>query len=194
MANVPAIIPIEPDHKHVHCTTSDSKQKDAPATADCKVISEKQFMRDHSLYSGISSWLFAIAGATNIGVLSVVAAKILGAAEQNRPLFKSKDPAVQPVFGNKKYNRIAMMMVGFGGVCMAASNWLESKKVVTEWQLGAGKLQRKVNIAEKEQPQGTPAGDASTGDASTPAQAKNWTASVQAKASETLDKSASIGV
>ncbi len=117
---------------------------------ECAMISEKQFMRDHTFYSSISSWLFAIAGATNIGLLSVLASKILTAVEQGRPIFSSKDPAVPAVMSNKKYNRVALAMMAFGGVCMAVSNWLESKKVVTEWQLGAGKLQRKANIAEQE--------------------------------------------
>jgi len=110
-----------------------------PCEKQC--MSEKQFLRDHSLYSAMSSWLFAIAGATNIGVLGVLSSKILMAAEQGKPLLKE-------MTSNKKYNRIALGMMAFGGACMAVSNWLESKKVVTEWQLGAGKLQRKVNIAE----------------------------------------------
>lgn len=57
---------------------------------------------------------------------------------------------MEPVFGNGKYNRMVLLLMAFGGVCMLISNWLESKKVVTEWQLGAGKLQRKAHIAEKE--------------------------------------------
>lgn len=104
-------------------------------------MSEAQFMRDHSLYSAASSWLFAIAGATNIGVLSVLASRILTAAEKGQPILKS-------TFSNKKYNLITLGMMAFGGACMAVSNWLESKKVVTEWQLGAGKLQRKAAVAE----------------------------------------------
>jgi hypothetical protein len=88
-------------------------------------ISEKQFLRDHTIYSAISSWLFAIAGATNIGVLCAFSSKILTAVEQGKPIFKSADPAVIPVLGNKEYNRIALGMIAFGGVCMAVSNWLE---------------------------------------------------------------------
>ena len=122
----------------------------AVPTSECAMISEKQFMRDHTVYSAISSWLFAIAGATNIGLLSVVAAKVLSAVEKGQPLFTSNDPAKPAAFSNKKYNRVAGAMMVFGGACMVVSNWLESKKVVTEWQLGAGKLQRKANIAEKE--------------------------------------------
>jgi len=117
---------------------------------ECAAITEKQFMRDHTIYSAISSWLFAISGATNIGVLGVLSSKAMTAAEQGRPLFKSNDPSIQPVLNNKKYNIISIGMLAFGGVCMAISNLLESKKVVTEWQLGAGKLQRKAEIAEKE--------------------------------------------
>lgn len=113
------------------------------------MISEKQFMWDHTKYSAISSWLFAIAGATNIGVLCAFSSKILTAAEQGKPIFKSHNPAVAPVLGNKTYNRLALGMMAFGGACMGISNWLESKKVVTEWQLGAGKLQRKASVAEE---------------------------------------------
>ena len=123
------------------------------SASECMIISEKQFMRDHTMYSAASSWLFAIAGATNIGVLCAIASKVLTAAEKGQPLFRSKDPNIVPVMSNKKYNRIAIVMTAFGGACMAVSNWLESKKVVTEWQLGAGKLQRKANIAEREQEQ-----------------------------------------
>lgn len=122
-----------------HNAASDSVHEQA-------TMSEKQFMRDHSLYSAASSWLFAIAGATNIGVLSVVASKVLMAAEKNQPIMKS-------TMGNRKYNLIALGMVAFGGACMAVSNWLESKKVVTEWQLGAGKLQRKAAVAETLHPE-----------------------------------------
>ncbi len=150
------------------------------ATPECQMISEKQFMRDHTFYSAISSRLFAIAGATNIGVLCALSSKVLTAAEQGQPLFKSKDSAVKSVLGNKKYNRIALGMTGFGAVCMAFSNWLESKKVVTEWQLGAGKLQRKANIAEKELEQSAPASSAT----SETSPAKSWVASVQQKAAD----------
>ena len=149
-------------------------QTPPPAPAECMVISEKQFLRDHTLYSAISSWLFAIAGATNIGVLCALSSKILTASEQGKPIFKSNDPAVKPVMGNKKYNRIAIGMTAFGAVCMAVSNWLESKKVVTEWQLGAGKLQRKANIAENELAQAPVANTPNT-------PAKNWVDSVQPK-------------
>lgn len=155
----------------------EQKLQTPPAPAECMMISEKQFMRDHTFYSAISSWLFAIAGATNIGVLCALSSKILTASEQGKPIFKSNDPAVKPVMGNKKYNRIAIGMTVFGAVCMAVSNWLESKKVVTEWQLGAGKLQRKANIAEKELGQAAPA--ANTPVANTPS--KNWVDSVQPK-------------
>ncbi len=144
------------------------------------MISEKQFLRDHTYYSAISSWLFAIAGATNIGVLCAISSKVLTAAEQGKPIFRSADPKVLPVMGNKSYNRIAIGMTAFGAVCMAVSNWLESKKVVTEWQLGAGKLQRKVNIAEKERAHIANA-DAVDADA---APAKNWVAAVQQKMPE----------
>ena len=116
---------------------------------ECLSISEKQFMRDHTIYSAASSWLFAIAGATNIGLLSVLASKILSAVEQGKPIFRSNDPKVPAALGNKVYNRVALGMIAFGGACMTLSNWLESKKVVTEWQLGAGKLQRKANVAEE---------------------------------------------
>ncbi len=127
---------------------SSNHKKQMPAK-ECMVISEKQFMRDHTMYSAISSWLFAIAGATNIGVLCALSSKVLSAAEQGKPVFKSNDPNIIPIMSNKKYNRIAIGMTAFGAVCMAVSNWLESKKVVTEWQLGAGKLQRKANIADE---------------------------------------------
>lgn len=135
-------------------TTPEQKPQAPAAPAEAATISEKKFMRDHTTYSAISSWLFAIAGATNIGVLSVLSSKMLTAAEQGKPLFKSK-PGTESVMGNKKFNRIAVAMTAFGAVCMGVSNWLESKKVVTEWQLGAGKLQRKANIAEDEQAQVT---------------------------------------
>jgi hypothetical protein len=142
--------------------------KKPTAAPECAIISEKQFMRDHTIYSAISSWLFAIAGATNIGVLCALSSKILTAAEQGKP-FKE-------ALSNKKYNRIALGMTGFGALCMAVSNWLESKKVVTEWQLGAGKLQRKANIAEREreQAEGNSAADM------TPV-CKSWVDSVQPK-------------
>lgn len=131
--------------------TSEKKPQtsSAPAHEEAATISEKKFMRDHTTYSAISSWLFAIAGATNIGVLSVLSSKILSAAEQGKPLFKSAK-GTEAVMGNKQFNRIAVVMTAFGAACMGVSNYLESKKVVTEWQLGAGKLQRKANIAEKE--------------------------------------------
>jgi hypothetical protein len=164
------------------------------------VISEKQFLRSHTMYSAISSWLFAIAGATNIGVLCAFSSKVLTAVEQGKPLFTSTDPKIPAVLGNKKYNRIALGMMAFGGVCMGVSNWLESKKVVTEWQLGAGKLQRKVNIAEKERAQMAPADPisayapvAQVPAADTPApppQPKNWVASVQPKMPDAMDRSA----
>lgn len=161
------------------------EQKPQPAGSDqdCHhsekaTMSEKQFMRDHSLYSAMSSWLFAIAGATNIGLLSVLAAKVLTAVEQGKPIFKSKDPAVPAVMGNKKYNRIVVGMMAFGGACMAVSNWLESKKVVTEWQLGAGKLQRKAHIAENE------AENQAADDAP---QSRNWTQSVEKKSEPGLE-------
>lgn len=193
MSHAKTVFGVQPDKKHVVCTTSE-KPGEKP---ECAVISEKEFMKQHSFYSAASSWLFAIAGATNIGVLGVVASRMLTAAEQNRPLFKSKDPNIEPVMGNKKYNRMALMMVGFGGVCMAVSNWLESKKVVTEWQLGAGKLQRKVTIAENEGAKAaiaaSPPSDSST-DNTSPASAaaakpKNWTAST-AKIPEVVGRSA----
>ncbi len=177
-------------------TTASTSEEGAHNAPECQMISEKQFMRDHTYYSAISSWLFAIAGATNIGVLCAFSSKVLMAAEQGKPFFKSSDPKVVPVFGNKLYNRIALGMTAFGAVCMAVSNWLESKKVVTEWQLGAGKLQRKANIAEKElaQMEASPQQNPTNGNipseqagsdkttAATPC-SKNWSASVQEKQS-----------
>jgi hypothetical protein len=154
--------------------------KPQASAAECQIISEKQFLRDHTYYSAISSWLFAIAGATNIGVLCAFSSKVLTAAEQGKPLFKSNDPNVVPVLGNKKYNRIAIGMTAFGAVCMAISNWLESKKVVTEWQLGAGKLQRKANIAEKELASMETAQQSSDAEISA-SPCKNWVNAVQAK-------------
>lgn len=133
-------------------STTESKPQTPAVPAEAATISEKKFMRDHTTYSAISSWLFAIAGATNIGVLSVLSSKMLAAAEQGKPLFKSKS-GEESVMGNKKFNRIAVAMTAFGAACMGVSNWLESKKVVTEWQLGAGKLQRKANIADNESKQ-----------------------------------------
>jgi uncharacterized protein YkwD len=88
-------------------------------------------------------------------------------------------------------------MIAFGGVCMAVSNWLESKKVVTEWQLGAGKLQRKLNIVENDHTQMAPANQidntpvAQAPASSTPAvpsQSKNWVASVQPKTPDTIER------
>ncbi len=125
-----------------------AKPKPAPDACEKQTMTEKQFMRDHSIYSAISSWLFAISGATNIGVLGVVSQKVFAAVEKGLPLFKSTDPKVPAVFSNKKYNNLLIGMTAFGGLCMCVSNWLESKKVVTEWQLGAGKLQRKSSVAE----------------------------------------------
>lgn len=165
-------------------TESQTEPQKPTDTVECMTISEQQFMWDHTLYSAISSWLFAIAGATNIGVLCAFSSKILTAAEQGKPLFKSNDPSVIPVLGNKAYNRIALGMMAFGGLCMGVSNWLESKKVVTEWQLGAGKLQRKVNIAEERNHKATAehipedASPAST-DASPTQHTRSWAASVQ---------------
>lgn len=168
--------------------TSGQKSQTPTDTVECMTISEQQFMRDHTIYSAISSWLFAIAGATNIGVLCAFSSKILTAAEQGRSLLKSSDPAVVPVMGNKTYNRIALGMMAFGGVCMGVSNWLESKKVVTEWQLGAGKLQRKMNIAEERTQKASadqtlgnaPVAQTSAADTpAVPSQCKNWVASVQ---------------
>lgn len=151
-------------------TISEMNPKASAVPAEAATISEKKFMRDHTMYSAISSWLFAIAGATNIGVLSVLSSKMLSAAEQGKPLFKSK-PGTESVMGNKKFNRIAVVMTAFGAACMGVSNWLESKKVVTEWQLGAGKLQRKANIAEGDAKQASEKDSA----ADTPArQSKKW--------------------
>lgn len=146
-------------------------------------MSEKQFLRDHSLYSAISSWLFAISGATNIGVLSVVASKVLNASEKGIPLFKSNDPNIVPALGNKKFNRIALGMTAFGGVCMALSNWLESKKVVTEWQLG-GRFLRKANIAEKHNAEQAKAEQTVTGPSSVVPKSKSWVAAIEPKADE----------
>src|SRR4051812_44991169 len=175
-----------------------SEQKPQAPASECMMISEKQFMRDHTLYSAISSWLFAIAGATNIGVLCALSSKVLTAAEQGRPLFKSHDPAIIPVMSNKKYNRIALGMTAFGGVCMCISNWLESKKVVTEWQLGAGKLQRKMNIVENEHTQIAPAGQiianmpvtqaSATDTPAAPSPHKNWVASMQPKIPDPIER------
>lgn len=116
---------------------------------DCPTITEQKFMRDHTLYSAMSSWLFAIAGATNIGVLVAFSSKILGAAE--------KGEKVSSTFKNKKYNSIALGMTAFGGASMAVSNWLESKKVVTESQLLTGKMLRRSGLAEEIAPPTTPA-------------------------------------
>jgi hypothetical protein len=166
-----------------------AKKPHTPVAApECATMSEKQFLRDHTMYSAISSWLFAIAGATNSGVLCAFAAKVLTAAEQGTPIFKSNNPAVKAALGNKKYNRIALGMMAFGGVCMTVSNWLESKKVVTEWQLGAGKLQRKANIAD-DRAQKASADQASASDAPAAApEPKNWVASVQPKAPDTIER------
>lgn len=149
------------------------KPKEPPVAVEpppeMATMSERQFLRSHTMYSAISSWLFAIAGATNIGVLCAFAGKVLGAAEQGKPL--------KEALSNKKYNRIALGMMAFGGVCMAVSNYLESKKVVTEWQLGAGKLQRKVAGAERQNV-------AASSDQNVPAPAaepKNWVDAVQPK-------------
>ena len=163
--------------------SAEPQLQNSSASTECMMISEKQFMRDHTMYSAMSSWLFAIAGATNIGVLCALSSKVLTAAEQGRPLFKSNDPKIIPVMSNKKYNRIALLMTAAGAVCMAVSNWLESKKVVTEWQLGAGKLQRKMNIAEKEHAQVATADQDSTSETAEPPATKNWVASVQPKIS-----------
>jgi uncharacterized protein YkwD len=74
---------------------------------------------------------------------------------------------------------------------------LESKKVVTEWQLGAGKLQRKLNIVENDHTQMAPANQidntpvAQAPASSTPAvpsQSKNWVASVQPKTPDTIER------
>ncbi len=157
-------------------------QAAAPASGECMIISEQQFMRDHTMYSAISSWLFAIAGATNIGVLSVLSSKILSAAEQGKPL--------KEMLGNKVYNRIALGMMAFGGLCMVVSNWLESKKVVTEWQLGAGKLQRKANIAEKELMGTQSTADAPVSGNNAAAPSRHWVTSVQTKAPDTVEQMA----
>ena len=184
-------------------TSSEQKpleQKPPAATGECMIISEKQFMRDHTMYSAMSSWLFAIAGATNIGVLCALSSKVLTAAEQGLPLFKSNDPAIKPVLSNKKYNRIALSMTGFGAVCMLVSNWLESKKVVTEWQLGAGKLQRKMNIAEKEHAHMAPTGQilvntpvtpcSATQIQTPPAEPKSWVNAVEVPIPDMIDRTA----
>ncbi len=200
MSNAQTLLPIQSRSTHKPCPAAMQKSQSAAGSQECMVISEKQFLRSHTMYSAISSWLFAIAGATNIGVLCAFSAKVLTAVEQGKPLFKSNDPNIKPVMGNKRYNRIALGMMAFGGVCMAFSNFLESKKVVTEWQLGAGKLQRKANIVEKEREQSqaapadqTPANAAvaKAAAADTPAQQpKNWVASVQAKSPDTVEHSA----
>jgi hypothetical protein len=171
----------QPDRTIIVEQKTESSPADLLCGGEKQVMSEKQFLRDHSIYSAMSSWLFAIAGATNIGVLSVVSSKLLTAAEQGRPLFKKNQAGVEPVMGNKKYNNIAIGMTAFGAVCMAISNWLESKKVVTEWQLGAGKLQRKAAIAE-EKAHAAQTDQNTSADTTSPA--KSWVASVQAKASE----------
>lgn len=176
---------------HGRCALSEQKPQTPPTPSECMIISEKQFLRSHTMYSAASSWLFAIAGATNIGVLCAFSSRVLTAVEQGKPLFRSNDKAVAAVMGNKKYNRIALGMVAFGGVCMAVSNWLESKKVVTEWQLGAGKLQRKANIVEREQAQMTPVAEAPTANISAAQTSpRNWAASVQATSSDAVGYSA----
>ena len=109
---------------------------------------EMQFEKRHRLYSALSSWLFAIAGATNIGVLSVVAGGILSTVKEDKPLFKSDDPKIAPFFGNKRYNRWGIGMIAFGGVCMYFSNLLETKKTVLEWRLGGNKLARKMSQSQ----------------------------------------------
>lgn len=195
MSNVQTNLPAHTNNPSPQDAVSEKHKQPSPIHSECAMISEKQFLRDHTLYSAISSWLFAIAGATNIGVLCAVSSKILTAAEQGRPLFKSSDPKVLPVMNNKKYNRIALGMTAFGAVCMAVSNWLESKKVVTEWQLGAGKLQRKANIAEKEYTQMTAAVDQppATDTPAATAQPKNWVESVQPKPADVSVHSAARG-
>lgn len=174
-------------------------EKKSSTASECAAISEKQFMWDHTLYSAASSWLFAIAGATNIGVLSVLASKFLTAAEQGLPFFRSKD-GVTPVMGNKKYNRIVLGMTAFGGLCMCISNWLESKKVVTEWQLGVNKMQRTANVAEQENARKSPpnpslapisAAKTSPMEPSVaPSQPRQWRTSMQSRMSHSMDRAA----
>ena len=202
-----------------------------PKACEQQTMTEKQFLRDHTFYSAISSWLFAIAGATNIGVLCAFSSKLLSAVENGKPIFKAPPPVKappsipevkpitlaqfsellldvksgkitlkettpiwenkpapvdKPVLGNKKYNIIALSMMAFGGICMAVSNWLESKKVVTEWQLGAGKLQRKAAGAEREQAKIAPV---ETNDDPPPAaKQKNWATSVKQKEPEQAER------
>ena len=150
-----------------------------PTDVETAPMSETEFLRRHTLYSATSSWLFAIAGATNIGVLCALSSKILTAAEQGKP--------ISEVLSNKKYNRIGLAMIAFGGACMAVSNYLESMKVSLEWKLGANRLNRKIAGAERQSTQ-QPANQIDTADA--PPQSKNWVDSVQSQVSDTIDHSA----
>jgi hypothetical protein len=171
-----------------------AKQNDAAHVhTECAMISEKQFMRDHTIYSAISSWLFAIAGATNIGVLCAFSAKVLSAAEQGKPIFRSKDPAIPHAFSNKKYNMIAIGMTALGAMAMAVSNWLESKKVVTEWQLGAGKLQRKASVAENklEHAEAAQSSPKPCAQEKSPEACKEWVSAIRPKANDPVERIAS---
>lgn len=152
-----------------------------PASKEQACISEDQFLRDHTFYSALSSWLFAIAGATNIGLLSAFFSKMVKSTEQDQPAMKPKIPLSKRVLS--KYNLMATGWFLVGGLCMGVSNWLESKKVVTEWQLGAGKLQRKALAAETvaDQSLNHAATDPSATTDTQSAQSKNWVASIQPK-------------
>lgn len=93
---------------------------------------EREFKQKHQRLSLMSSAFFALAGATFIGVLGALSAKILGAAEQGNPLFKKEAGKPTPVFHNKKFMSTAGAMAGIGGVFMYLSNKLETQKTMYE--------------------------------------------------------------
>lgn len=93
---------------------------------------EKAFKQKHQRLSTASSGLFALSGATFIGVLGALSTKILTAAEKGAPLLKKVEGQPNPVFANKKFMATAGVMAGVGGIFMALSNKLETMKTVYE--------------------------------------------------------------
>lgn len=106
---------------------------------------ELQFVKKHRNLSSASSALFALAGATFIGVLGKLTNDLLTAAQKSGKLMDHMPK-------DKRYWGIVAGLAAFGAVCMFLSNWLESKKTVLEWRLGGDKISRKMQNANPDIP------------------------------------------
>ncbi len=98
---------------------------------------EQEFLRAHRRVSFLSSFSFAMAGATFLGVLTTLSNTLVKSFEEgeSRPFKNPKTPILMG----------AMAAIGTG--FMYLSNWMESKKEVLEWRLGGKKL-RKAHLAD----------------------------------------------